>query len=109
LPKLPERSQVAGPAASAAGGVIERELAVRNKQGIHARPAAAFVRCAREFAGTIEIVKDDETYSAKSILAVLTANLNEGSRFLLRAHGKGAAKAVEQIAALLIEFEREDG
>lgn len=109
LPKVPERTQIAGAAAPVTGGVIERELAVRNKQGIHARPAAAFVRCAREFAGTIEIVKDDETYSAKSILAVLTANLNQGSRFLLRAHGKGAAKAVEQISALLIEFEREDG
>jgi trehalose 6-phosphate synthase len=89
-------------------GMVERELAVRNKQGIHARPAAAFVRCAREFAGTIEIVKEDEIYSAKSILAVLTANLNEGSTFILRADGKGAAEVVEQIAALLLQFQRED-
>jgi trehalose 6-phosphate synthase len=89
-------------------GVFERALVVRNKQGIHARPAAAFVRCAREFSGTIEIVKDSETYSAKSILAVLTANLNEGSTFVLRAHGKGAAEVIEQIAALLAQFESEE-
>jgi trehalose 6-phosphate synthase len=94
--------------ARAVAGVFERELAVRNKQGIHARPAAAFVRCAREFAGTIEIVKEGETYSAKSILAVLTANLNEGSTFVLRAEGKGAERVIEEIAALLSQFEREE-
>ena len=108
LPKSRQTAFAPGGAVVAPVGVLERELAVRNKQGIHARPAAAFVRCAREFSGTIEIVKDDETYSAKSILAVLTANLNQGSRFILRVQGKGADKMFEEIEALLLEFERED-
>jgi phosphocarrier protein len=83
---------------------IETTLTVQNKLGIHARPAAAFVRCAREFTCELEIEKEDEIYSAKSILAVLSAGLDEGTTFLLRARGSDAHAAVERIRKLLAEF-----
>lgn len=89
-------------------GVRERELLVMNEQGIHARPAAAFVRCAREFESIIEIIKEGESYPAKSILSVLSANLNRGSTFVLRVTGRDAAAAVERLEELLTELAKED-
>jgi trehalose 6-phosphate synthase len=90
-------------------GMIEWELQVLNKEGIHARPAAAFVRCARGFQSDIEIIKGGVSFSAKSILSVLTANLNRGTSFTLRASGPDATAAAGQIRQLLETFQREEG
>ena len=79
----------------------ECQITIRNQEGIHARPAAAFVRCARAFECQIEIVKDASSYSAKSILSVLTANLQRGTTFTLRATGHDAQRALEQLSALV--------
>ena len=86
----------------------ECELTILNEQGIHARPAAAFVRCARGYESDIDILKCGTTYSAKSILAVLTANLNFGATFTLRADGPDATQALEGIRKLLGQLQRED-
>jgi trehalose 6-phosphate synthase len=82
----------------------ECQVTIRNAEGIHARPAAAFVRCARAFQCQIDIVKDASTYSAKSILSVLTANLQRGSTFTLRATGHDAREALEQLSTLVETF-----
>jgi phosphotransferase system HPr (HPr) family protein len=82
----------------------ECQVTIRNAEGIHARPAAAFVRCARAFQCQIEIVKDASTYSAKSILSVLTANLQRGSTFTLRATGHDAREALAQLSTLVETF-----
>jgi phosphotransferase system HPr (HPr) family protein len=98
----------AGTGELAAGSVVEREVTVLNRDGLHARPAAAFVRCARGFSSEIEILKDDHAYSAISILDVLTANLRHGAKFSLRASGPDAEDAVKQLSELLHEFQRQD-
>ena len=79
-----------------------------SRDGLHARPAAAFVRCARSFTSEIEILKGGQSYSANSILDVLTANMQCGVAFTLRASGQDAAEAVKAISELLIEFQRQD-
>jgi trehalose 6-phosphate synthase len=83
---------------------FECTLTVQNQLGIHARPAAAFVRCAREFACDVEIDKDGEIFSAKSILAVLSAGLDQGTTFILRARGADAKGAAERLKELLANF-----
>jgi phosphocarrier protein HPr len=87
---------------------MERELIILNKLGLHARPAAEFVRCARRFKATIVIKKDGEEYSAASILDVLSANLDHGSRMNLSADGPDAGKALEELAALLEQFHQQE-
>jgi phosphocarrier protein HPr len=87
---------------------MERELKVLNKLGLHARPAAEFVRCARKFKSTIHILKDDEEYSASSILDVLTANLDCGSTMILRADGLDAAQAIGELSELLHRFKKQE-
>jgi len=91
---------------------MEREFTILNKLGLHARPAAEFVRCARKFKATIVIRKDGEDYSAASILDVLSANLDSGSHMLVAADGPDAAKALDELARLLEQFvtqEAEEG
>ncbi len=83
-------------------------MTILNKLGLHARPAAEFVRCARKFKATIFIKKEGEQYSAESILDVLSANLECGSRMTLEAEGLQAREAIEELAALLRQFKEQE-
>ena len=87
---------------------MEQELIILNKLGLHARPAAEFVRCARKFKSTIVIRKDGEEYSAESILDVLSANLDCGARMMLSADGPDAGEALAELGALLIQFKDQE-
>jgi trehalose 6-phosphate synthase len=101
LPAPP--APVARPAAPPAES-IEIEVRVQNIEGIHARPAAMFVRCAREFESKIEIVRGSERFSAKSILEILSANLPCGTVFTIHATGPDAAAATDRLRALVESF-----
>ena len=86
---------------------MRREVEILNELGLHARPAAEFVRCAQQFESEITIHKGGQAYSSKSIIEVLTANLDCGARVELEAVGSDEREAVDQLAALLEKF-RED-
>ena len=66
---------------------VRREVRIANKLGLHARPAAQFVRQAKAFRSDIWLVKDDKRFSALSLIDVLRANLNCGDSAVLEAHG----------------------
>jgi phosphotransferase system HPr (HPr) family protein len=87
---------------------MEKELTILNKLGLHARPAAEFVRCARKFKCTVVIKKDGEEYSAASILDVLSANLDCGSHMILIADGPDAGTALAELAGLLEQFRTQE-
>jgi len=84
------------------------EVTVLNKLGLHARPASEFVRCARTFKSTVVIKKNGETFSAASILDVLSANLDCGSSFALEAEGPDAETALQNLRQLLEDFKKQD-
>ena len=83
---------------------MRREVEILNELGLHARPAAEFVRCAQQFESEITIHKDGRAYSTKSIIEVLTANLDCGARAELEAVGSDEREAIEQLAVLLQRF-----
>ncbi len=87
---------------------MEREVIVLNKLGLHARPAAEFVRAARDFKSVIHLHKGGEVYSASSILDVLTANLDCGSKMTIHAEGPDAEKALDKLSALLHSFKAQE-
>lgn len=87
---------------------MQVEITILNKFGLHARPAAEFVRCARKFKSTVTIEKSGATYSAASILDVLSANLNCGSTMLLIAEGADADTALQCLSQLLHKFEAQE-
>jgi phosphocarrier protein HPr len=67
--------------------LMRREVEIVNKLGLHAHPAALFVRWVNRFKSTITIWKSEEKFSAASLLEVLTANLDYGARVVLEAIG----------------------
>jgi phosphocarrier protein HPr len=80
------------------------EVEILNELGLHARPAAEFVRAVQKFKCEITICKDGEMYSAASILDVLSANLDCGARIALEAIGPDAEPALAKLQKLLHDF-----
>jgi phosphotransferase system HPr (HPr) family protein len=85
-----------------------REVRVSNKLGLHARPAAHFVKHVRTFRSEICLVTPDGRYSASSLIEILRANLDCGANATLEAHGIDAEEAVERLEKLLGELDKFD-
>ena len=85
-----------------------REVRIINKLGLHARPAAHFVKHVRTFRSEIWFVTAGGRYSASSLIDVLRANLDCGATATLEAHGVDAEEAVERLQKLLGELHRFD-
>ena len=79
----------------------EVTLTIRNKVGLHARPAALFVRTAGKFKSKVSAVKDGREVNAKSILSVLTLGAEQGAVVTIRAEGEDEVEAVEALQELV--------
>jgi phosphocarrier protein HPr len=86
----------------------QREVCVTNKLGLHARPAARFVKRVRSFRSEIWLVKEGNRFSASSLIDVLRANLDCGATATLEAHGVDADEALEDLEKLLAEFHEKE-
>ena len=80
--------------------MIEREARIVNPLGMHARPAAEFVKVSNRFKALIEVRKDELTVNGKSIMGVMMLAAECGSSLHLRADGEDAAQAMEALLAL---------
>jgi phosphocarrier protein len=80
---------------------LTKELTVQNKLGIHARPAAMFVKTASRFTSEIMVEKDGETVNGKSIMGLMMLAAGPGSILTVHANGADAQDAVSEIEALL--------
>jgi len=88
--------------------MTEKEIVIKNRAGIHARPAALLVKTANEFSSEIFIEKDGEKINAKSIMGILTLGATYNSVLEISAEGSDEEKAVEAIATLFEnKFEEE--
>jgi len=79
----------------------EITLTIHHKVGLHARPAAMFVRTARQFHSDIKVTHGEREANAKSILSVLTLGAEQGAVITLRAEGEDAGQSLEALAALV--------
>jgi phosphocarrier protein len=82
-------------------GFFTKELTVVNKQGIHARPAALFVKTANRFACDIFVEKDGEKINGKSIMGLMMLAAGPGSKLTIHANGADAPAALAEIEALV--------
>ncbi|HTD66301.1 MAG TPA: HPr family phosphocarrier protein [Candidatus Limnocylindria bacterium] len=80
---------------------IKKELVVSNKLGIHARPAAMFVKTANQFDCEVFVEKDGETVNGKSIMGLMMLAAGPGCKIRVHADGQDAVRAVNEIEALL--------
>ncbi|MBU2540582.1 MAG: HPr family phosphocarrier protein [Candidatus Omnitrophica bacterium] len=85
--------------------MIEKEVVIQNKQGLHARPAALFVQLANKFDSNITIKKGAQEVNGKSIMGILMLAAEKGSRVAIVAEGDDAAEAIEQLIALVSKDE----
>ena len=79
----------------------ENAVVIVNKYGLHARPAAEFVKLANRFASEVFIRKDDVEVSGKSIMGVMMLAAECGSTVAIRADGDDARQAVDALAELI--------
>ena len=87
---------------------MRREVQILNELGLHARPAAEFVRCAMQFRSEIVLRRGEDSFSAASILEVLSANLDCGAKVVIEAIGPDAQQALDQLQQLLHDFRAEE-
>ncbi|MBR5581735.1 MAG: HPr family phosphocarrier protein [Treponema sp.] len=88
--------------------MVEKILTVRNRAGIHARPASLIAQTANKFSSEILLETNDTTVNAKSIMGVITMAAGYNTNLVLKADGSDAADAVAAIAALFEnKFEEE--
>ncbi len=81
--------------------VRERRVTVINELGLHARPAAEFVKLASRFESEIRLAKDGEAVNGKSIMGVMTLAAECGAELTLRADGSDAEAAVAALEELV--------
>ena len=87
--------------------MIEREVQIVNKLGLHARPAAEIVKTAAKFESNITLTRDDLEVNGKSIMGVMMLAAEFGSTITLRADGPDEDQAVDALAALVASKFRE--
>ena len=83
------------------GEFLTRELTIANKLGIHARPAALFVKTANRFACEIFVEKDGEKINGKSIMGLMMLAAGPGSKLTLHIKGADAPQAIIELEALV--------
>ncbi len=86
------------PASSTA---LTRIVTIVNRRGLHARAAAKFVTMAERFGASVDVVRDGQTVSARSIMGLMMLGAGQGSTIELQADGWDAKEALDALAALV--------
>jgi phosphocarrier protein len=104
------------PAADGAAGeptesspVLVRVVTICNMRGLHARAAAKFVALAERFGASVDVVKDGQSVSSRSIMGLMMLGAGQGTPIELRAEGWDAKEALESLSALVESGFNEQG
>ena len=81
--------------------VFTREFKILNQYGIHARPAAMFVKTASRFESEIMVEKGENKVSGKSIMGLMTLEASRGSKLTVTAEGIDAEELIDKIQKLI--------
>jgi phosphocarrier protein HPr len=81
--------------------MVEKEAVVVPEAGLHARPAALFVKEAKGYGSDIVVIKDGVEANAKSSLKLMTLGAKHGDKVVIRAEGEDEEAAVDALVAIL--------
>ena len=81
--------------------MVNRELAIVNERGLHARASAKFVKCAEAYDADIKVSRDGQTVPATSIMGLMMLAAGVGTSIVVEASGPQALAAVDALAALV--------
>jgi phosphocarrier protein HPr len=79
------------------------EITITDDVGLHARPAARFVKLAMSFPGDIKVRKGEQLADAKSLVQVLQLEAGKGSVITIEAEGENAGDALDALSAMLTD------
>lgn len=80
---------------------VRKKIIVKNKLGLHARPAALFVQAANRFDSSIIVEKGNEKVNGKSIMGILMLGAEQGSSIIIEAEGQDAQLAISELERLV--------
>ncbi|GED30105.1 HPr family phosphocarrier protein [Brevibacillus centrosporus] len=83
----------------------QKNVVVQLSQGLHARPAATFVKVATSFSSEIKLVKKEKNVNGKSIMGIMAAAIGKGEEITLIADGVDEKEAIVALEKLLVEGE----
>ena len=81
--------------------MVSNQVTIKNKLGLHARPAALFVQLANKYGAEIFLSKNGVEVNGKSIMSVMMLAVESGSEVIIRAVGDDAENAVEALTELI--------
>jgi phosphocarrier protein len=87
--------------ASPGAPVLTRRVIISNKRGLHARAAARFVTLAERYGASVDVLRDGQSVSARSIMGLMMLGAGRGASIELRAEGWDAKEALDALAALV--------
>lgn len=79
--------------------MYEKTVVVTDRQGLHARPAARFVMLAKRFKSSISLCRGEKSWDAKSMVALLSAGVVQGTELRVSAEGPDEQEAVDTLCA----------
>lgn len=85
--------------------LIKRKLIIRNKQGLHARPAALFVQIANKFDSRVSVRRDADEVNGKSIMGILMLGAEKGSSIIIEVEGDDAESAILELEKIVTSEE----
>jgi phosphocarrier protein HPr len=85
--------------------LITKKIIVRNKQGLHARPAALFVQIANKFDSRITVRRDKEEVNGKSIMGILMLGAEKDSEIVIQLEGEDAQAALLELEKIVTSEE----
>ena len=88
--------------------MLTQELIIKNKSGLHARPASLWVQTAGRFSSKIRIKRGDSIVDGKSILGILSLGLSSGSTIEILVEGEDEIEAAAALEKLMLDLENQD-
>lgn len=85
--------------------LIKKTVVIKNKQGLHARPAAIFVQIANKFDSRITIRRGKEEINGKSIMGILMLGAEKGSSITIEVDGDDAHLAIAELEKIVTSEE----
>ncbi len=82
--------------------VVEKTVVIKNKQGLHARPAALFVQIANKFDSDVTVSKGKTKVNGKSIMGIMMLEAGKGSKITIVTKGEDAEQAMMELENLLL-------
>ena len=87
---------------------VEKEITIVNRLGLHARPAAMFVRISSRYRAEVWVAKESEEVNGKSIMGLMMLAAGQGSKLRIRCVGPDAGKALQELEELIKSKFNED-